>query len=356
MKIDRSIALGSRGLVVAVLGAAVAACGGGGGGDVTNLAITAANSEAVSHAAAAGVLSLSATGAVPLSAQSASADRRGVLAAGVALRGSWTARVMATLVGGLDGQRATASAARVQPLAIIGPVTEPCGVSGSISISLDDRDGDSNISVGDVVMFSFDHCRDTADETVDGRVNVSVLSLDSSGIALTADMDMMQLADITANHSLTTDGVLRVAYSTPSLTSSVENLQITARGAVTATVSTHLPFNDTLTLLDGWRQTEVYDGSVPPVAGNVEYGRSTTTVNGSMNSATAGGRVTVSTPTPIVAYGEDPYPRSGVLHVQGDQSALRLTALSVDNVRIELDANGDGTWEQSTTESWDWLI
>jgi len=33
-----------------------------------------------------------------------------------------------------------------------------------------------------------------------------------------------------------------------------------------------------------------------------------------------------------------------------------LNVLSSDAVRLDLDANDDGTIESSTTQSWDWLL
>ncbi|MDH4051431.1 MAG: hypothetical protein OEU93_07605, partial [Rubrivivax sp.] len=67
------------GAAVSVIVAAVlTACGGGGGSSTSAelLAITDANSDSVSHAAAASVVSLGSTGAAPLASQSSSGDVR----------------------------------------------------------------------------------------------------------------------------------------------------------------------------------------------------------------------------------------------------------------------------------------
>ena len=340
--------------------ATLAACGGGGSStQATLLAITAANSDAVSRAAAVGALSLGATTALPLAPSPTSAwdGPRGRLALGSGARGgSWASRVVAGLLPGPGALRPTARTDVKRPLAVIGPETENCALSGTLSITLDDRDGNNAGSVGDVVTFVFTNCRDTADETINGTVEATVLAINPGGTAVTADVRLRSLSAATARWSLTADGTLRLAYSTPSLGSPQETYDLTAIGAVAASVVTQLPFSDSGTLADGWHEVSTYDGSVQPVAGNVESGRDTLTVNGTLDSTAAGGRVTVSTPTPFTTYGEDPYPRAGVLHVQGDGSALRLTALSSASVQIDLDANGDNLFEATRTEAWDWLI
>jgi hypothetical protein len=348
------------GSLLAVTAAALVACGGGGGSStpfVTLMSITPANQEAVSHAAAAGAMSLGATGAVPLSPQSVSAgDTRTILSAGLVGRGTWTAHVIAALTHGLGARSSVLRADMKRPLADIDLGTESCPSGGTISIMLHDNDNNGDASVGDTVDFVFNACRDTPDETIDGSLFGTVLAFNSDGTALTGDFEFKQLSAATSTHSIKVDGTVRLVYSTPSVTSSIENLDLTARGPVTGTVSTHLPYNDTVTLKDGWHEVSRYDGSVAPVVGNVEYGQSTLSVSGYMSSATAGGTFKVSTATDIVSYGEDTYPRQGALLIEGEQSALRLTALSPSSVQIELDANGDGSWESKTTQDWDWLF
>jgi hypothetical protein len=58
-----------------------------------------------------------------------------------------------------------------------------------------------------------------------------------------------------------------------------------------------------------------------------------------------------------VARPSDDYPSSGVMVITGAaNSQLKLTALSNTQVRQELDANGDGTYESSTTVNWNTLL
>jgi hypothetical protein len=42
--------------------------------------------------------------------------------------------------------------------------------------------------------------------------------------------------------------------------------------------------------------------------------------------------------------------------VTGSTGKILLTPLSADMVRIDLDANGDGTFESTMQQTWDWLL
>jgi len=67
--------------------------------------------------------------------------------------------------------------------------------------------------------------------------------------------------------------------------------------------------------------------------------------------------VTLSTVQPMVSVGEDEYPSSGqILATGAAQSKMRLTAQSATTVLIEVDANGDGTFETMMTKPWSDLM
>ena len=75
-----------------------------------------------------------------------------------------------------------------------------------------------------------------------------------------------------------------------------------------------------------------------------------------LSASTIGGRVQLDTPTPIQELVADAYPRAGVLRVTGQGSALRLTALNATTVRVELDANQDGSYEATKDVAWSELL
>jgi hypothetical protein len=64
--------------------------------------------------------------------------------------------------------------------------------------------------------------------------------------------------------------------------------------------------------------------------------------------------VVVATLLPLRQLGTDTYPSSGQVVVTGASGThLRVTALSGTSVQLELDANGDGTYERSGVFAWD---
>jgi hypothetical protein len=56
-------------------------------------------------------------------------------------------------------------------------------------------------------------------------------------------------------------------------------------------------------------------------------------------------------------YAIDPHPREGQLQVRGvNNGLLVVTVLSTATVRLQLDANGDGTFEATKDVPWDDLV
>ncbi|MHC4956684.1 MAG: hypothetical protein ACYTGZ_22830 [Planctomycetota bacterium] len=84
---------------------------------------------------------------------------------------------------------------------------------------------------------------------------------------------------------------------------------------------------------------------------NVSNGDWTATMRGYMREDSFGGTIYFATTTPLAGSGDD-HPESGVLILRGaGGSRIRIT-LSGENILIELDADGDGVYEDSETTTW----
>lgn len=325
----------------------LAGCGGGGGdgGSPTptvTLAIDASNVESVAHSTTAGILAMSPVQTLPLTAQGAAALGAGQAGA---RHVAWLARVVAAAWPGSAGKAAAAAARRAKPLAIVGPFTEPCFVSGTVTTTFNDVDNNTEPSVGDVLTMSFDACRDSADETVDGVVAASFTEIGTT--TMRARMTMTQLSDSTALHSTKINGSALLAYE---MLSSVRDItRLTADGPVTADISTHLPYADKVTLRSGFAQEVTYDAT---------SGNATISANGILDSMEAGGSVEVNTPSGALFVLPDSadYPTSGALDVRGRTGKLVMTALPTGKVRLDLDADDNGVAESSQSVTWDWLF
>jgi hypothetical protein len=313
---------------------ALGACGGGGDGGpppVTGptIDITAANRDTVAHATVAGVVGLSPTGMIP-----------------VATASSGSGRLMSAWLQSLSRQVASAWAWREHPQTVYGPYTYQCAVSGTSWETDDDRDGNGVPSAGDVVTMGFNSCQDTAGETTSGTMTMTLTSANATSGS--ARVVMTQLLYDTPKHAMTLDGTMLVTYTS----GSVETAQATAEGAVTVAASIkHLtpPFNDTVTLQNGFAATDTHDAT---------QGLTTSTFSGLVQSAAAGGVVQVNTVagTPIRKLDTDANPSAGAMQVKGKNSELLMTVQSNTAVRLDHDVNGDGAFESTEVKDWDWLL
>ena len=352
MKHTKHTRLDVSGLGWAVPGAialALAGCGGGGGdggGSPTpavTLAITAGNVDSVAHSTTAGILAMSPVQTLPLAAQGAAALGAGPRAG--ARHPAWLARVVAAAWPAGAGKAPAAAARRARPLSIVGPFTEPCFVSGTLTTTFNDVDNNAEPSAGDVLTMDFDACQDSADETVDGVATATFTEIGAS--SLRARLTMSQLSDSTALHSTKINGAVLLEYEMPSSVRDITRL--TADGPVSADISTHLPYADKVTLRSGFVQEVSYDAT---------SGTATISANGILDSMEAGGSVEVNTPPGALFVLPDSanYPTSGTLEVRGRTGTLVMTALAGEKVRLDLDADDNGVAESSQTQTWDWLF
>ena len=298
------------------------ACGGGGGDDTPagpTIDISTVNRDTVAHATVAGVFGLTLGTTTPLASGS-----------------SGSARSMAAWLQTQSARLASVAAQREHSMAVIGPIVEPCQVSGSVAVTWDDADNSGTLTVGDVLTSVASNCQDVAGETTNGTMVITALSATTGRVAMT------ELAFDTTRHAITLNGSVRLQDV------SADTGKTTTEGAVTVNVTLkHLspPFTDTVTLQSGFVAQET-----------ITNGEIISTIDGLLESAAAGGVVRVSTPsnTPIRQFGT--YPYTGVLQIKGMNSALQMTVLSADQVRLDLDTDNNGTFESTSTVPWDWLL
>jgi hypothetical protein len=296
-------------------GLLVAACGGGGGdGAPALIDITAANRDSVAHAAAVAILGPGASNSIPALGSS------GPMAA------AW---------------RATSGIVLERPQASIPTPPQQCAISGSVTVTFDDRNNNGVLmEVGESATLVFSQCQDDAHEVVSGTTVVTV-----TGSTQTR-WDMTQLSQQATNgrHGMMIDGSFDLSCTEPTVTST--RCTFTASGPLRAVVHTHL-FDDTVTLQRGFFEDATYETTTA---------HTRSTVRGTVASNAAGGAFSVTTDVAIGWFEADPYPHEGELRVSGNRGVMLVAPQSATQSRIDLDSEGDGMYEASKLEDWDWLL
>jgi hypothetical protein len=217
-----------------------------------------------------------------------------------------------------------------------------CPSGGTAALRLDDVDNSRSITNGDGGAFVFTDC------VIDG---VTI----NGGFGFT---------------NLSYTGTSSTPTRALAATFTFDDLRSTGRGSSTAatgdlTVTASLA-NGTPRVLDmslsGTRLVVVDDGETNALAGytaravvDETAGTYATTLAGAATGPSLPGTVTVSTPSALTGrLGEDP--SSGVLlATASDGTSARLTAVSSSTARVDVDGNADGTFETTSTMTWDEL-
>lgn len=341
----------------------LAACGSGGGDSPPPPApvpvqISAANQDTVARATANTVISAGTLGGVtPLATgdRVSAAGKLGIGASAAPSLGSAGSALAVVQRFGLyalaTGRSGQVNAGGKVTAQAVSASSVNCAVSGSLTVNINDADNSGTLSAGDSISFAFAACKPTATETVNGSMTLAVSS--ASATTVGGSISFAALTASGPDGSFAINGGVSLAYSEAGTLATYQ--MVIAAGGLSTVVST-AQYSDTITLGGGFEQTVTYDAAALP-PGSTIAGLGTARVNGTISAASLGGTVTLATVAPFRQYDIDPYPRDGQLRATGaNGSALRLTALSVTTVRIELDANGDGIYEQSRDVPWGVLI
>ena len=319
----------------------LSACGGSGDGTShtvgpTGLSITSANKDAVTRSTITGGLAVSniqtatdsaGTGQQPTSV----ASRAHSLAA-------LTQRALAASVT----SRMSIASTSTHPAALAD--TEACAVSGSLTTTFDDRDGNGLLSTGDVLSVQFNQCRDSATSLYNGKAVITLTTVPNAS-QISASADFQSVSSVQGGITSSIAGTLVIA-ETDSDTDSTTSLTVGDSALAISVGSTN--YNDVVTFASGTRIT---------VDQQFAAGRTALTYDGVVQAQSVpGGAVTLTTVSPIVQLDADAYPSSGVLKAKGAHGTLLLTVLSATSLQEQLDADDDGTYESTTTVAWSSLF
>lgn len=351
-------------LAVLISSAVLAACGGGGGsagGSVTPLlVISSSNHQSVGRATTTASTALMGAGGGVSNASSTdgTASAKSVTRSAVGLPGASVAGMAMylahTLANATDAQRTALSASRVAGTSralAIAPTTLNCSVSGSVTLSLVDADNSGSTNIGDTLTLSFNQCKESSSESVNGSMSIMFNSIGMSNglVSFGGSLSMNALVVTEGGRTATMNGGLSMSFQ--NLTSTQDKLTLTVgssglSASVSGSQTDFVAFDPGFVL----NVTETESSTL----GGVDT--ASATFNGSFSTTAIAGRVQLETVTPLLQWSTDTYPRTGVLRVTGNASALRLTVLDATNVRLELDANLDGTYESSTDVLWTNLL
>ena len=319
----------------------LSACGGGGDGTShtvgpTGLSITSSNEDAVTRSTVTGGLAVS---NIQTATDSAGT---GVQPTGVASRAhSLAALAQRALAAGASSRRTVASAS-AHPAALAD--TQACAVSGSLTVTFDDRDNNGLLSAGDVLSVQFNQCRDSATSLYNGKAVITLTTVPNAS-QITASADFQNVSSVEGGVTSSIDGTLVIA-ETDSDTDSTTSLTVGDAGLAIAVASTG--YNDVVTFAAATRIT---------VDQQFSAGRTALTYDGVVQAQSVpGGAVTLTTVSPIVQLDADAFPSSGVLKAKGAHGTLLLTVLSATSLQEQLDADDDGTYESTTVVAWSSLF
>lgn len=319
-------------LVAASALAALTACGGDSGdGPATEskVAITSSNQSAVVRASLNGGVAASiAQGTLGGDTSS------GTLAARSALQRA--------LGAAMTGRKGILSAG-VHPTAV-QTSTDQCGVSGTITTTFDDKDGNNQVTNGDVLTVTFAQCKDSPTSTLNGALTVAVTGTPSAS-GFDGNAQFQSLSVVTNGVTSNINGALTV-HEVDGTTLSTTSLTVGTGGLTIGVTSS--AYNDNVTFASGFVITSSQMGANQQIS---------TTYAGTLTASSIGGAVTVATQVPLITNMSDTYPNNGVIKITGSSgSTVLATVLSNTQVQLQIDANGDGTYEGSSTVAWSTLL
>jgi hypothetical protein len=227
--------------------------------------------------------------------------------------------------------------------------TETCSGGGSLAVTTNDVNGNEVLDVGDSITIVATNCVEF-DSTMNGTMGMLVTKMSGDlesdvydfGVTMTfTDLSVAMAEGTTVGNGTMAMEMAMTAPHTGSMSLRFDGLTMSGTYGGTPYSRTMWDFDiaDTYSLVNNmFHGSAVLSGVLGSTALDDEA-------------------VTLSTLQPMVSVGEDEYPSSGqILATGAANSKMRMTVQNATTVLIELDANGDGTYEAMITKPWSELM
>lgn len=337
--------MGFRIRAMALVSAALlGACGGGGGGGTSApvaatpqaVAITETNAKPVGANAMDSAQSTAASGSTSL-LTGVQVDAQGPVAQPVLLAVAEMARVAAGSAG---------AAAAALPVGVAISQTVNCPLGGSMTVS-GNVSGGTALVAGDSITISASNCQESVGGVTTVLSGGMSMTMQSGSIGSSPSFQAV-LAVTMSNLSVQTGGLTIVASGDVRLewnasSSTVQTLKATGTSMSSRQTAAGVTRTSTL---KNYTQILSINGST------LSSDLSATVESDSTRLGAGGGIFTISTPTPVVWNSVTGVASAGVVKVVGAaNSQLLVTIGSNGAVTLQVDANGDGTFEKTVTST-----
>lgn len=228
-------------------------------------------------------------------------------------------------------------------------LTENCPGGGTLTVKIEDIAGNTRLDTGDTISLTAVNCNADG-ETLNGLMHIVFDQVVGDGFgatySATATITLANLSAATAVGTTSGSGTISLGIDSRS----VNSLTTAIRTESLATTATYGGATVTRTLTGFTASTVTSPTPAPYTVSTLSNG---TLVSSALSSRPA----VLATTVPFLRNGAESYPAVGQATITGAaNSKVRVTAQSATTVLVEVDADGNGAYEASTTRAWSQLF
>ncbi|MEC5214302.1 hypothetical protein RCH06_002865 [Polaromonas sp. CG_9.5] len=237
----------------------------------------------------------------------------------------------------------------VQAVGAVQTQTEACAGGGSLTITETDMNGNRKVDAGDSATLTAANCVFEG-QSLNGQLALTVNSITGEPgefpYSLSVSLLFTELAAKSSTVRSVGNGNLVLALSARAVND--QSLGFSTSSFAVAATYNNASYSRALTN---------YKTSVVVRPGGTGA-TSTSTVSGTLSSTAFESKsIDITTPVSFVRAGTQAYPASGQFIITGAAgSKVRITATSATMLTIELDADGNGSYELSTNKRWNEML